>query len=166
MKSLLFAAVLCFSLSAQTGQQQNPCQQVSNSCYFVSKTTTLAAATEKVTIQTTSGTNKIVFQNATVRCSVACVVTFSSNGTAATSATLSITSLNGVIVGSGAAFSSSNVGAGTTGKFYPMEAAGTATFDLSDRFLVRRGNTESNLSIGVSSMTGDVTIQISYYEAN
>lgn len=134
--------------------------------FVVSKTTTLAASTEKVTIQNVAQT-KVVFEGVDVRCSAACTITFSQNGTSATTTVISqgtsgFVSTNGRITASSSAYSSSNVGSGVTLKVFSMEAAGTFSFDCSK--LTLNGGRPGNLSVGIGSMSGDVTIQITFVE--
>lgn len=134
--------------------------------FLVSKTTTLAATTEKVTVQNQQYT-KVAFEQVTVRCSAACTITFYQNGTAATATTIAqgtsgFVSFNDNQRATSTAYSSSDVGAGKTLKVFNQESAGTFIFDCSK--LKLNSSLPGNLSVGIGSMTGDVTIQVQFVE--
>jgi len=132
------------------------------------KATSVSAAAEKITIQQpTSGDRFVRFMGAYVYCSVACTVTLSRNGTAATSTTLTQVALNpshpNVITSAVNVYSSSNVGAGTTISAYDLSAGSTLVLDLKD--MVLTGNVATtNLSLGTNSITGNVKIGITWME--
>lgn len=133
--------------------------------YMAVKETSLSSAAEKITIQQPSPTSRNVsFESADVYCSVACIITIQQNGTAATATSLAVLALNESAPGTTVAFSSSNVGTGTTGKSYYIPAGGTLVLDLSSIFLLRGGATGNNFSIGTNSITGTVRIQIQWIE--
>lgn len=134
--------------------------------HFVYKATSLSGAAEKVTVQQVTGGNSasVRFTTATVYCSVACTVYIGQNVSAATTTTLAISSYNAAPPSRSAAFSSSNGGSITAKPSFTVAAGQTWTFDLSMFLLARNSGSANNLSIGTSSITGDVTIQINWTE--
>ena len=131
------------------------------------KTTTLAAASEKLTVQQpASGAKSVFLLSASVYCSVACTATMTRDGTAATTTALTPVAISGI--GAPATtttgYHTSNVGAGTTiSVAHVIPAGATVVFDLSGIHL--RGNgTAKNFSIATNSITGDAKIQIIWRE--
>jgi hypothetical protein len=127
----------------------------------------LSGAGATATLQRASGTTKsITLDTATVYCSVACTITQSQNGTAASSTAGSI---RGVNPSSGAASSAtfwtaSNVGAGTSiGAPITCDAACTVSIDLS-KVIIPAGTTNFNYSITISSITGNYSIGFMHKE--
>lgn len=103
---------------------------------------------------------QIALQNALVSCTVACTITQSQNGTAASATAGTIVSL---IPAPGRGFTTtfwtaSNVGAGTAvGGAIKLTAAGSVVIDLSKIQLGTQGST-TNYSITISSITGTANI--------
>jgi hypothetical protein len=138
--------------------------QGSVSRYAAIKETVLAAAAETITIQQPTGSSvSVLFEQADIYCSVACTITASWNGTAATSTTLTPKVISGSS-GSALAFSSSNVGTGTQGKTFYLQAGATIALDISDFFLPRGAGGTSNFTLATNSITGTARIQIQWTE--
>lgn len=153
--------ILALALAASGFAQSNPAVPR----YVAKKLTSLVATTEKVTVQQVSGSQvQVNFEQADVYCSVDCTITFYQNGTAATATTLTPISLGFSPPIRTRAFSSSDVGTGNTLKAFNILAGQTWTFDISMYFLPKGGSGAANFSIGTSSITGDVRIQIQYTE--
>jgi hypothetical protein len=141
--SLLFA----FGLSAQVQ-------------YVVQKTTALSGAVEGITIQQpASAAQNVKFIAVYIDCSAACTLTLTRDGAAATTTALTVNNLNpGEKAAAVTAFSSSNVGAGTTIGVYTLGAAGTICLDLSGITFRSTNGTGSNLTIKTNSITATVNI--------
>ncbi len=130
--------------------------------WFTSSTgvVALAGAGATATIQRGSGTSSLIqLHEATVYCSVACTITQSQNGTAATATAGNVRALNPNFTAATATFwTASNVGAGTTvGSPITCTAACTIVIDLS-KISIPRQSTAYNYSITISSITGDYSI--------
>lgn len=125
----------------------------------------LTAAGTTITVQppaSSSSGRRWVGESAFVYCSVACNVTMSKNGAAATATAGSWTLINPGAFGSAfmTVYTASNVGAGTAvGGILHVAAGQTIAIDLSK---ITLGNTGSatNFSIAVSSITGTANITI------
>ncbi len=133
-----------------------------------------SAGTAATIQQPTDGTGTQVFfprstqggappVGASIQCSVACVVTISRNGTAATgTASNSTTNVNPVNPNMPAAsfrfFTASNAGGGTTLRVFNVPAGGEYPLDLSDLTLPNTNLGTTNITISVASLTGDVNI--------
>lgn len=157
MKTLLLTLVACLAV-AQVPVTQDPFA----ARYQVNRETALTAAAEKITVQGTGTADAVYFESADVYCSAACVVTFSRDGTAA-----STTALSPVAVGIASsvapnAYRSSNVGSGTTGRSYNIAAGGTMSFDLSAWYLPAGAPSTKNYSIATDSITATVRINIQF----
>jgi hypothetical protein len=137
--------------------------------WFTSSTgvVSLAGAGATATIQRGSGTSSTIqLHEATVYCSVACTITQSQNGTAASSTAGSIRGLNPNSYAAATAtfWTVSNVGAGTSiGAPVTCTAACTIVLDLS-RIQFPKGSTNYNYSITISSITGDYSIGFMHKE--
>lgn len=130
----------------------------------------LVATATKFTIQQpSSGGKNIRLESATVYCSVACDVSQSQNGTAATATAGTIRTLPPENTPSSATvFTASDVGSGTAlGGVIHIPAGGTigntAVLDLSKLALVR-GSTAINYTVAIASMTGTVNITLIWSE--
>lgn len=133
--------------------------------YIVLRESALSAAAEAITVQQpTTLARTLRFSAAWVDCSVACTVTISRNGTAASSTALTPVPLN---VGSAAAaatgWRSSNVGAGTVIGTFALPAGAGTPVNLSGVVLTGNGNTK-NVTVSVASLTGTVHIMIRWTE--
>lgn len=152
---------------------QIPLAEVDNGIWFsASKTSTLAATAEKLTLQH-SGTSvtapnvKLYLYRGEIYCSVACTVTLSKAGTAATTTALTPVALNHWTdttdpVAWGGVFSASNVGAGTTIRTMTLVAGETRGLDLEGLVLETGTTSVRNFSIGIAALTGDVTITLKW----
>lgn len=135
----------------------------SQETWFASSTgvVSLSGAGATATLQRAASTSKnITLDTATVYCSVACTITQSQNGTAATATAGTIRGINpSAYARSEATFwTASNVGAGTTiGAPVTCTAACTIVLDLS-KVSIPTGSTSFNYSITISSITGDYSI--------
>lgn len=161
MIKILATFVLFIStLSAQT---TNPYDQ-----YFsATKTTSLTAAAETLTVQhTVDKQRNVTFISGYMYCSVACTVTLSRSGTAATTTANSVVALNPnnvfVQTNQALAFNTSNVGAGTTIIVYQLPAGSFMTIDLSKFEL--SGGVADNLTMGTNSITGTAVLQLTWQE--
>lgn len=166
MRKLIFCSLIFCSIgvSQQTGRTINP---QTDARFTVTKTTTLSAAAEVVTVQnTTSSTKNVLFQGGSVYCSVLCTVTLEVNGTAASTTTLAPANINpgapNAQTTKTSAYSSSNVGSGTTIATYQIGAGGTVPIDLSGMFLP--SGVASNLTLRTNSITGTVTLILLWIE--
>lgn len=141
--------------------------------YMATRSVTLSGATDKVTIQQpASGARNVRFKGALVSCSVACTITLSQNGTTASTTALAVTPLNLSPTPAALAFSASNAGNGTTIATYPIAASdigrkwielGPSCTTCNDGFTLAPGP-NSNLSIAVSSISGDFFVAIYFTE--
>jgi hypothetical protein len=131
--------------------------------YQANKTTVLSGTAEKITVQATTSSGAVSFEEADVYCSVACVATVQANGAAATTTTLAITGPMGVASAvAPVAFSASNVGSGTTLKSFNIGAGATLVLDMHAFYLPPGAGGTANLSVGVAAITGTTTIQIQW----
>lgn len=132
------------------------------------KTTVLAAAVEKVTIQQpATGSKRVILESAYTYCSVVCTITFSVDGAAATATALTRNQLfrSGTTTAATAtAWSGSDVGAGTAISPAYNVAAGTGqSFDLAGVVLQGDG-TGKNFTVATNSITGTVQIVVTWRE--
>lgn len=140
--------------------------------YIVSRTATLTAAAEAVTVQLPAASSRFVrFGKAQIWCSTGSVdVTISRDGSAATttSATVGKQSPNATWMSNSLAqaFHTSNVGAGTQiGSTQTVYGSSTGlVLDLSSFVLEKNSASVQNLTIRTASYTGTVRIQISWEE--
>ena len=160
MKHVFNLCVLAFTLAGSAFAQDT---------WFASSTgvVSLSGAGATATIQRGSGTStSITLDTATVYCSVACTITQSQNGTAASATAGTIRGLNPNSYAASAAtfWTASNVGAGTSvGAPVTCTAACTVVLDLS-KIALPSGSTSFNYSITISSITGDYSIGIVHKE--
>lgn len=140
-------------------------QDLTTPRYIAYKATT-SSTSEKVTIQqvTAGRSNAVRFDRAVVQCTVACVITMSQNGTAATATSLAIIPVNLSPNTRSAAFSGSDVGTGTVLATYNVPAGGIMSLDISQIYLSRNASSSNNFTIGVAGSSGDVKIQINWTE--
>jgi hypothetical protein len=133
--------------------------------YMYSKSTTLAGAVETITVQQPSSSAKRVdIYSATVYCSVTCTITLKRDGTAATTTAGTVTALSADYPTARAnVFHTSNVGSGTTLTSYVLAAGQILTIDLEGISLTQ-ASTARNFSIATSSITGNVTLAVSWRE--
>lgn len=136
--------------------------------HFVSSTGNVslnAAGTAATLQQPAANAKQVTGEWASVYCSVACVVTQSINGTAATTTAGTPVALPGSMSGPAIAtfWTASNAGSGTTLAVDNIPAGGTFTFDLTKIRLPASG-TASNYTIAIASLTGTVNIKIAHGE--
>lgn len=150
MKKLLF--LLAFPCFAQIN-------------YDVVKQTALSGAAEKITVQTPSTSPRLIkFVSAYADCSVACNLTLSLNGTNATTTSLTVNKLDSTTSAATAvAFSSSDVGTGTTIGTYSLPAGGWISLDLSG-IIFPPNTTGKNLTLSTDTISGTVNIIIKFQE--
>jgi hypothetical protein len=152
MKILLLCAAFAVALWGQ-----------SPPVYVATRSTTLTAAAEVITVQQPTAVLKVVqFKGVAVTCSVACDITLERDGTAATATALTPVALHRLMPATTVnAYRSSNVAVGTVLATYSITAGGLLALDLSDKFLFGAGE---NLTIRTSSITGTVQITIQWSE--
>lgn len=123
----------------------------------------LVAAGYKFTLQQpVANARQINLEAATVYCSVACDLTQSANGTAATATAGTVTSLLPYIgrTMSVTAWTASNVGSGTaSGGIQHLQAASPLTIDLS-KLTWGAAGTSTNYTFVISSITGTINITV------
>lgn len=129
--------------------------------YTYEKATTLAAATERVTLHFPTGSSKTVYLiGATIYSSVATTYTVERDGTAPTTTAVTPGELNSGTAGLIIAYHTSNVGAGTTIKTYNIAASEEQRIELGYKTL----KAGKNLTIRTASMTGNVRIFLQWRE--
>lgn len=131
--------------------------------YQANYTATLSGAASTVTVQATTTSGAVSFEEGDVYCSVSCTATVEINGAAATTTSLTVTGPIGV--GSGippVAFRTSNVGTPTALKTFNIAAGGTLVLDLTAFYFPPGAGSGTNLTIVTSSITGTATIQIQW----
>jgi len=152
----LLLSALMPAFAQQTVQPQSPLLP-----RYQANFTTSGAS--KVTIQATTTSSAVLFEEADIYSATPCVVTVYINGTPATTTTLSVTGPTGVSSATPpAAFSASNVGAGTTLKSYQLAAGSTLVLDLSQFYFPAGAGGNVNLSIGTTATS---TVQIQWIES-
>lgn len=165
MKQTLFECALVVSLlvlAAEQGSGQPAVRRYSATTGDVA----LVAAGTKLTIQQpATNANSVVLEAAVIYCTVACDVTQSQNGTAATATagTASLLLPFGVPA-LATVWTASNVGAGTAaGGILHLAAGERLTLDLSK---VSMGNTgtATNYTIVVATITGTANISLFWSE--
>lgn len=133
--------------------------------YSYSKSTVLAGAGEKITLQQPASLAKRVKVRAvSVYCSVACTVTLSRDGTAATTTAGTAVAVS-ADYGTAATtvFHTSNVGAGTTLGTSAVPAGSTVTYDTFG-WELNTASTARNYSVAVGSLTGTVILTMTWSE--
>ncbi len=126
----------------------------------------LAAAASTLTVQQpVASAKKVTFVFATLYCENACVVTLERDGTAATTTAATEVTLDETIntAPTATAFSTSNVGAGTTISVYRLSAGTTITLDLS-RIKMSGEGTTKNVSLRTASTTGEISRTLTWME--
>jgi hypothetical protein len=148
-----------------TAQQNQFPQSALLPRYQANFSKSLSSAASTVTVQATSTSDAVQFEEADVYCSVACTATIEVNGTAATSTTLAVTGPIGVAASSvlPTAWSASNVGSPTALKTFNLAAGATLVLDMHAFYFPAAAGSGTNLTIATSSITGTATIQIQWY---
>ncbi len=126
----------------------------------------LAAAASTLTVQQpATGANKVTFDSAVLYCENSCVVTLERDGTAATTTAATEVTLDETIntAPTATAFSTSNVGAGTTIIVYRMAAGVTLTIDMTNIKMSGNGITK-NVSLRTASTTGEISRTLVWVE--
>lgn len=161
MKKILTLALLLLAVVGASGQQEKR-----NNRFFVYYDASgLSAADATLTLQQPSSGSKWVFlETFRIYCSVACVLTISRDGTAATTTAATENSLNGGETASATAFTASNVGAGTTIDVIEVAAGETLSIDLNRLFLEDDDSTANNITFDTDDITGDVTMYLRWEE--
>lgn len=155
MRFIIQIAVIVATLTPAIAQQQ--IKRFSTSTGVVA----LVGAGATATLQRGAATyNKITLESATVFCSVACTITQSQNGTAATATAGTVQGINPTAFATPSAtfWTASNVGSGTSvGSPITCTAACTIELDLSE-VVIPMNSTGYNYSITISSITGNYSI--------
>ena len=163
ISALLFAVACLSPLWAQPGNQSD-LPRYSSTTGDVS----LSGAATAFTIQQPPTNAKTLYlESAVAYCSVACTLTQSSDGTAATSTAGTIVPLPPITVpASATTWTASNVGTGTAagGAVHLPAGGNTAVLDLS-RIVLPAGNTNTNYTVSIASLTGTVNITFFWKEA-
>lgn len=146
-------------IGAAWGQVAEPDKMAAIPRYYAYQSATNTAM--KITIQG-NGTNDTFWgESVVVKCSVGSTITFSKNGTAATATALPLIQPPGSPQGSPwAAFSASDVGAGTTGVVDVFTDAFYVVYDISDFFIRSQAPTNANFTVSSSATTGTCYIKI------
>jgi hypothetical protein len=134
--------------------------------YSYFKSSDLAAAAEKVTVQqAAAGSKHVMFKSGWAYCSVICTVTLSRDGTAATTTAGTVVNASTNYPAAVAtAFHTSNAGTGTAVAVYDLSAGGSVTLDLTGYEFGVGVGTAKNLSLAVASITGNVKILLIWEE--
>lgn len=163
MKNLSLRLIAVALLVALGASGQN--EKRNNRFFVFDDAASLSAADATVTVQQpSSGSRWVFFEVAQIYCSVACDVTISRDGTAATTTAATEVSLNGGVSAAATAFTSSNVGAGTAITTLQVAAGETIAVDLSGLFLEPNNSTGNNLTIDTDDITGDAQIYLRWRE--
>jgi len=127
----------------------------------------LAASGTSLTIQQpASGAKLVRLESAVVYCSVACNITQSANGTAATATAGTAVSIPPYVApASATVWTASNVGAGSAigGIVHVTTAPNTVVLDLSQVVMGSSG-TGNNYTVAISSITGTANITFFWSE--
>lgn len=99
-----------------------------------------------------------------VYCSVACEVTVSRDGTAASTTAATEINFNGGFTPIATAFIDSNAGAGTTLFKFHVVAGETVGRSLVGFFLEDDDDTANNLTVQTDAITGDAKVLIAWQE--
>lgn len=134
----------------------SPLQNPNLTRFQVNKETTLpGGGTEVITVQGTGTNTAAYFEAANVYCNAVFSVQWSQNGTAATTTTLTPVGVNGAsVAGVPAAFSASNVGAGTSLMKYYAVADQTLLFDITAFKIPASSANTVNTSVTVAAAAG------------
>ena len=119
-----------------------------------------------VTVQQPStGARQLVFEGATIYCSVACVPALEVNGTAATVTAGTLIKLDTRAPSATAAvFTGSDVGAGTVINRYPVAAGQQISIAKSGLLLGVDSGSKHNLTIRTDSISGTVRVSLAWSE--
>lgn len=155
---IAFIALVSITAAAKTNVPKN-------GRFTVWKATTLSGAAEVITIQQpASGGRRIFVELFNLYCSVACVITWEQNGTAATATALARNTIGpSDFSPTVTAWSGSNVGAGTTLQVFRLSAAESKSLNMEGVFM-QGSSTATNYSLRTDSITGDVEIFIRWRE--
>ena len=159
MRTLLSKLVIIFMMLGIPAWAAKPTFSV---YHFVD----LAGAVSTLTVQQpATGGKKVTFDSAVLYCENACVVTLERDGTAATTTAAVEVTLDETIntAPTATAFSTSNVGAGTTISVYRLSAGVTFTLDLSNIKMSGNGTTK-NVSLRTASTTGEIARTVVWME--
>lgn len=140
-------------------------QQLNNRFFIYDDCTSLSSAACDVTVQQpATGSLWVEMEYAQVYCSVACVVTISRDGTAATTTAATPNSLNGGVTATAKAFIDSDAGSGTTVLAVNVAAGETIGVNLDGMLLEDNNSTANNLTIQTGAISGDASIYIRWRE--
>jgi len=161
ISKLVLAAILLFCprLAGQAPQSTTSARY-----YVTTGDQVLSAAGTSVTVQANNG-KRLQFEVAVVYCSVACTVTQTQNGTAATSTAAVIRGIQPVSVSTVTAWFPSNVGTGTaSGGALHMQGPATVSLDLSRIFFAAGSTPATNYTVAIGAITGTANITIYWGE--
>jgi len=167
MKNLsLSLSLLCLALCAASVANAAP-KRLNNKFYVFDNCASLTAAACDVTIQQpASGSQWVEFVYAQVYCSVACVLTISRDGTAATGTGATENSLNGGVTATAVGFIDSDAGAGTTVQTINIAAGATIGISLDGIVLEDNNTTSNNLTLATNEITGDASVYLLWAESS
>ncbi len=122
------------------------------------------AASTKVTVQSSSTADPVYFETVDIQCAADSTITFSWNGTAASTTAGTLKKLPSFFPAMAPpdVFTASNVGAGTTGKTFPVTGSTTVlggNYDISMFMLGGRSGGGTNFTI---ASTNSCTFQITF----
>jgi len=155
----LLAALLLVPIASPQKVTRNNRFIVFDDCASLS-----AAACDVTVQQPASGSKWVVFHYFEVYCSVACEVTVSRDGTAATATAATEVNFNGGVTPTVTAFIDSDAGAGTTLWTFQVAAGETVGRSLSGFFLEDDDSTANNLTVQTDAITGDAKVLIAGQE--
>jgi hypothetical protein len=160
MKRALLMFAMTAALSGQTAQ--TPTTRLYGS---YSEATPSGAAVVVTIQQPSTGARQLVFEGATIYCSVACVPALEINGAAATATAGTATKLDTrAPAATAAVFTGSDVGAGTVINRYPIAAGGQTTIFKAGLTLGVSTGVRQNLTIRTDSISGTVRILLMWSE--
>lgn len=159
LSKLLILSLLCVGVVGAQNAKRN------NRVFVRDSDAALSSAALDVTVQQpASGSKWVFFEVAEVYCSVACVVTISRDGTAASATAATEVSVNGGYTPAATAFIDSDAGAGTTLNVINVSAGSTITVDLDGLFLEPNDTTTNNLTVQTDAISGSASIFIRWRE--
>lgn len=151
---------LMFATATMFGQNIDPEDDSALPRYEIRHAKTLAGAATTSTIQGNNNNAPIWFEKVTVWCSVATTLTFTQNGTAATTTSVAVPIPMGTAYANPPdGFIDSNVGAGTTRFTYSLAAGQNQPFKMKMYYIPPNAGGSKNVNITTSSITGDCTFQ-------
>jgi hypothetical protein len=162
----LLLVVTC-ALAQRRGPSQTTTAPAKANVYILGKKSSLVAATQALTVQLPAvPTKQVHFKVAYVYCSVDCNITVKVDGAAATATAVTPAKVNTWSPAATAlGFTESDVGAGSTvitPGVIVIKGPGREILDLSNSWLFTTADT--NLTVAISSITGDVSIDILWEE--